>query len=104
MVQAGVRNGSYAEASRELRESAELEIGPQAIERAVKRIGGERLAERAAGVETWQALPLPDPCIAAGFKRCGRATCRRCLPNFESGRLNLACRRTLRPPPIRDRS
>jgi hypothetical protein len=60
MVQAGVRNGSYAEASRELHESAELEIGPKAIERAVKRIGGERLAERAAGVEGWQALPLPE--------------------------------------------
>jgi hypothetical protein len=60
MVQAGVRNGSYAEASRELRESAELEIGPKAVERAVKRIGEERLTERAAGVESWQALPLPQ--------------------------------------------
>lgn len=60
MVQAGVRNGSYVEGSRELRESAELEISAKAVERAVKRIGGERVAERTAAVEAWRAMSLPQ--------------------------------------------
>jgi hypothetical protein len=60
MVQAGVRNGSYVEGSRELRESAELEISAKAVERAVKRIGGERVAERTAAVEAWQEMSLPQ--------------------------------------------
>lgn len=60
MVQAGVRSGSYKEASRELHESAELEINAKAVERAIKRIGGERVAERTAAVEGWQEMSLPQ--------------------------------------------
>ncbi len=60
MIQAAVRNGSYREGSQELAESAELTIGPKPLERAVHRIGGERVAERDAKVEAWRKLPLPQ--------------------------------------------
>lgn len=60
MVQAGVRNHSYLEGSRELRESAELEINAKAIERAVDRIGQERIVERQAAEQAYAALPLPQ--------------------------------------------
>jgi len=60
MIQAGVRNGSYMEASRELSESAELSIGAKAIERAVRRIGIERAAERDEATAAFMALPLPE--------------------------------------------
>jgi hypothetical protein len=56
VIQAAVRNVSYREGSRELVESAELNIDPKTLERAVHRIGGERLAEREAEVEAWKKL------------------------------------------------
>jgi hypothetical protein len=59
VIQAAVRNGSFREGSRELAESAELDIDAKTLERAVHRIGGERLAERDAEVEAWKKLPLP---------------------------------------------
>ena len=58
MIQAAVRNNSYREGSRELAESAELAVDAKKLERAVRRIGGERLAERDAKVATWQELSL----------------------------------------------
>lgn len=82
IVQAGVRNKSYAEASRELSESAELSIGPKAVERAVRRIGSERVAQRDAATEAFRELPLPEqrdgcpqpkaPSVAVVQFDCGR--------------------------------
>lgn len=82
MVQAGVRNRSFTEASRELSESAELEIGPKAVERVVRRIGSERVAQRDAATEAFQELPLPEqrdgcpqpkaPSVAVVQFDCGR--------------------------------
>lgn len=60
IVQAGVRNRSYLEGSRELQESAELLINEKAIERVVRRIGQERTAQRDAAATAWQQLPLPE--------------------------------------------
>jgi hypothetical protein len=60
MIQAGVRNHSYQEASRELRESAELEINAKAVERAVQRIGQERITQRTAAEQAYAALSLPQ--------------------------------------------
>ncbi len=59
MIRAAVRNGSYREGSQELLESAELRIDPKKLERAVRRIGGERLEQRDAEVEAWKGLTLP---------------------------------------------
>ena len=82
MVQAGVRNKSFAEGSRELLESAELTIGAKTVERAVRRIGQERTDDRAAAVKAWEALPLPEqqrgcpqpkaPSLAVVQFDCGR--------------------------------
>jgi len=59
MIRAAVRCGSYREASQELEESAELCIQPKTLERAVRRLGGERVDQRDAEVEAWKQLPLP---------------------------------------------
>jgi hypothetical protein len=82
MIQAGVRNKSYDQASLELKESAELEIHAKKIERAVGRIGGERVRQRDEGVAAWQTLPLPQqqgtglqpkaPQVAVAEFDCGR--------------------------------
>jgi hypothetical protein len=82
IVQAGVRNRSYTEASRELSESAELCVSPKAVERVVRRIGSERVAERDAATEAFLALPLPEqrdgcpqpkaPSVAVVQFDCGR--------------------------------
>jgi hypothetical protein len=58
MVLASVRASSYQEASREMRDSAELTVNPKTLERVVHRIGGERLAERDAQVAAWQNLSV----------------------------------------------
>lgn len=77
-----MRNQSYAEASRELFESAELPIGAKAIERAVRRIGTERAAQRDAATEVFLAMPLTErnntcpqpkpPAVAVVQFDCGR--------------------------------
>lgn len=82
MVQAGVRNRSFSEASRELSESAELDIAAKAVERVVRRIGRERVAQRDAATDAFQALPLPEqrdgcpqpkvPSVAVVQFDCGR--------------------------------
>jgi len=82
IIQAAVRNRSYREADQELSESAELSIGPKAVERAVRRIGGERVGQRDAATEAFQALPLPEqrdgcpqpkaPSLAVVQFDCGR--------------------------------
>jgi hypothetical protein len=59
MIRASVRCNSYREASQELEESAELRIDAKTLERAVRRVGGERVEQRDAEVEAWKQLPLP---------------------------------------------
>lgn len=97
VIQAAVRNGSYREGSRELVESAELDIDAKTLERAVHRIGGERLAERDAAVEAWKKLSLPEqqhgcpegkvpPSLAVVQFDCGRLLVReRIVAAGESG-------------------
>jgi len=82
IVQAGVRNKSFAEGSRELLESAELTVNAKTIERVVHRVGEERAEQRAAATADWRALPLPEqqrgcpplraPSLAVVEFDCGR--------------------------------
>lgn len=82
MIQAGVRCQSYREASQEMQESAELPLNAKAIERAVRRIGAERVVQRDAAVKAWKNLPLPEqqrgcpqpkaPAVAVVEFDCGR--------------------------------
>ena len=60
MVYAGSHASSFQQASKDLKEEAELDISDQRIMRATKRIGQERVAERDAQTNTWWELPLPE--------------------------------------------
>jgi len=60
MVYAGSHASSFQQASKDLKEEAELEISEQRIMRATKRIGQERVEQRQTQMDAWSALPLPD--------------------------------------------
>jgi hypothetical protein len=60
MVYAGSHASSFQQASKDLKEEAELDISDQRIMRATKRIGQERVAQRKAEEAAWEALPLPE--------------------------------------------
>jgi hypothetical protein len=59
IVFAATQSPSFQDASQSLVELAELPLLPKRIWRAAKRIGEERIAERAAAAEAYAALPLP---------------------------------------------
>jgi hypothetical protein len=60
MIYAGSHASSFQQASKDLKEEAELEISDQRIMRATKRIGQERVAQRDAQTNAWTELPLPE--------------------------------------------
>lgn len=60
MVYAGTNATSFRQAECDLRAEAELSISEQRILRLTERIGQERVEQREAAVEQWQALPLPE--------------------------------------------
>jgi len=60
MVYAGTHATSFRQAEQDLKELAEAKISGQRIARAAKGIGQERVQEREAEVERWEALPLPE--------------------------------------------
>lgn len=60
MVYAGSHASSFDQASRDLKEEAELEISAQRIMRATKRIGNERVEQRDAETDAWAELSLPE--------------------------------------------
>lgn len=51
---------SYEQASRDLAKLAEVEVPTKQVERVCQRIGEERVAERDAAVDAYQALPLAE--------------------------------------------
>jgi hypothetical protein len=60
MVYAGSHASSFQQASKDLKEEAELDISDQRIMRATKRIGQERVEQRGAQTEAWAELSLPE--------------------------------------------
>jgi hypothetical protein len=60
MVYAGSHASSFQQASRDLKEEAELNVSEQRIMRASKRIGQERVAQRDAQTQAWTELSLPE--------------------------------------------
>ncbi len=60
MVYAGSHASSFQQASKDLKEEAELDISDQRIMRATKRIGQERVQQRDAQTNAWAELPLPQ--------------------------------------------
>ncbi len=60
MVYAGSHASSFQQASKDLKEEAELDISDQRIMRATKRIGQERVQQRDAQTSTWAGLSLPE--------------------------------------------
>jgi hypothetical protein len=55
---AGSNNTSYQQAQADLEQLAELDVSDKQVRRLCKRIGAERVDERAAAVAAYQALPL----------------------------------------------
>jgi hypothetical protein len=60
IVYAGVSNPSFAHGSEDLRKLAEVAVPAKQVERVTQRIGQERVAQRAAAVQQYQALPLVE--------------------------------------------
>ncbi len=60
IVYAGTSNPSFVQGSQDLRKLAEVEVSAKQVERVCKRIGQERVAERTAAVEAYEALPLVE--------------------------------------------
>jgi len=60
VVYAGSHASSFQQASKDLKEEAELDVSDQRIMRATKRIGQERVTERDAATKVWAASPLPE--------------------------------------------
>lgn len=60
VVYAGSHASSFQQASKDLKEEAELDISDQRIMRATKRIGRERVADRDAETKAWMDLSLPE--------------------------------------------
>lgn len=58
IVYAGSNNSSFEQGSQDLLKLAEVEVSAKQVERVSKRIGQERVAERTAAVEAYEALPL----------------------------------------------
>ena len=60
IVYAGVSNSSFKLGSADLLKLAEVRVPVKQVERVTKRIGQERVAQRAAAVKAYQALPLVE--------------------------------------------
>jgi len=60
IVYAGVNNSSFGQGSKDLLKLAEIEVPVKQVERVSERIGAERVAERDAAVQAYQALPLAE--------------------------------------------
>jgi hypothetical protein len=60
LVFAGVSSHSFPAASTTLDKLSDLDVNAKVIERLVKRIGLERVAERSAAAAAYQSLPLPQ--------------------------------------------
>lgn len=60
IVYAGVNSPSFQQASRNLRELADVEVSIKQVERVTERIGAERCAERDAAVKEYQAKRLAE--------------------------------------------
>jgi hypothetical protein len=58
IVYAGVNNSSFEQGSKDLSKLAEVEVPAKQVERLCQRIGQERVAQRQARLEEYQALPL----------------------------------------------
>ena len=69
IVHAGVNSPSYQQASRDLAELSDLNVGPKPVERLVRKIGRERIDQRDAAVAAHQRLPLVAKNVVADPKR-----------------------------------
>ena len=56
----GSQSASFAQASRDLKTLAEVDISAERVRRATERIGDERVAERDAQAAAYRALPIPE--------------------------------------------
>jgi hypothetical protein len=88
MIYAGSHASSFQQASRDLKEEAELDISDQRIMRATKRIGRERVAQRDAETEVWEELSLPKQ-QASPRERVPQVAC----VEMDGGRLQVRNRR-----------
>ncbi len=69
IAHAGVNSLSYHQASRDLAELSGLNVGPNPVERLVRKIGQERIDQRDQAVAAHQRLPLMAKGIVADPER-----------------------------------
>jgi hypothetical protein len=60
LVNAGIRNSSFEQASQDVAELMDLQVSTKQIERLTKRVGKERAVERDVQTREYQALPLVE--------------------------------------------
>jgi hypothetical protein len=75
MIYAGSHASSFQQASKDLKEEAELDISDQRIMRATKRVGQERVAQRDEQTQAWAELPLPEQQHASPQAQAPQVAC-----------------------------
>ncbi|MFO0954871.1 MAG: hypothetical protein U0835_27655 [Isosphaeraceae bacterium] len=86
VVHAGVNSPSYQQASRDLAELSDLEVGPKPVERLVRKVGQERIDQRAAAVAAHRRLPLMARDLVADP---GRPTPSVVMASVDGGRMQI---------------
>jgi len=84
MVYAGSHASSFQQASKDLKEEAELDVSDQRIMRATKRIGQERVAERDAETNTAARTPPRSTPPTWARSRCRVTPCTPFEPSARS--------------------
>lgn len=86
IVHAGVNSLSYQQASRDLAELSDLNVGPKPVERLVRRIGQERIDQRDKAVAAHQRLPLMAKDVVADPERPAPSVA---MVSVDGGRLQI---------------
>ncbi len=86
IVHAGVNSPSYQQASRDLAELSDLNVGPKPVERLVRRIGQERVDQRDKAVAAHERLPLMAKDVVADPKRSSPSVA---MVSVDGGRMQI---------------
>ena len=86
IVHAGVNSPSYQQGAHDLAELSDLKVKPKPVERIVRKIGQERIAQRDAAVAAYERLPLMAKDVVANPKRSSPSVA---MVSVDGGRLQI---------------